>query len=242
MLELCTSRHWWPSSECCLFVNRLRSKIIWKWTYGLHHMKTCLWACVNSDVRIHTVWSGPSLSTYRIIWYYRNIWMESKGPDDTWRNDLNLQILCTLKGTFLLDAAHIRWLETKGCNAIVIYIQDFHPTSHPTNKDEFCQGINVSIYGDSRNACPSVCGFMKETPVSLTLKAPRKTASENVVCLCHLLNILANFSKLFFAYCQTVWTQIRLLLVWSGCTLFAEMTFKITSRRQSTRQLLWLAV
>ena len=41
----------------------------------------------------------------------------------------------------------------------------------------------------------------------LTLKAPRKTASENVVCLCRLLNILANFS-----YRQTVWTLIRLLL------------------------------
>ena len=38
----------------------------------------------------------------------------------------------------------------------------------------------------------------------LTLKAPRKTASENVVCLCRLLNILANFSNLFFAYRQTV--------------------------------------
>ena len=36
--------------------------------------------------------------------------------------------------------------------------------------------------------------------------------SENVVCLCHLLNILANFSNLFFAYRQTVWTQIILLL------------------------------
>ena len=46
----------------------------------------------------------------------------------------------------------------------------------------------------------------------LILKTPRKTASENVVCLCRLLNILANFSKLFFAYRQTVWTQIRLLL------------------------------
>ena len=31
----------------------------------------------------------------------------------------------------------------------------------------------------------------------LTLKAPRKTASENVVCLCRLLNILANFPNLF---------------------------------------------
>ena len=36
--------------------------------------------------------------------------------------------------------------------------------------------------------------------------------SENVVCLCRLLNILANFSNLFFAYRQTVWTQIILLL------------------------------
>ena len=31
----------------------------------------------------------------------------------------------------------------------------------------------------------------------LTLKAPRKTASENVVCLCRLLNILADTSNLF---------------------------------------------
>ena len=30
----------------------------------------------------------------------------------------------------------------------------------------------------------------------LTLKLPRKPASENVVCLCRLLNILANFSNL----------------------------------------------
>ena len=32
---------------------------------------------------------------------------------------------------------------------------------------------------------------------TLTLKTPRKPASENVVCLCRLLNILANFSNLF---------------------------------------------
>ena len=30
--------------------------------------------------------------------------------------------------------------------------------------------------------------------------------------------------------------------VWSGSTLFAKMTFKITSRWQSRRQLMWLAV
>ena len=37
-----------------------------------------------------------------------------------------------------------------------------------------------------------------ESKTSLTLKTPRKPASENVVCLCRLLNILANFSNLFF--------------------------------------------
>ena len=48
--------------------------------------------------------------------------------------------------------------------------------------------------------------------MDLTLKAPRKTASENVVCLCRLLNnILANLTNPNFAYRQTVWTQIRLL-------------------------------
>ena len=31
----------------------------------------------------------------------------------------------------------------------------------------------------------------------LTLKTPRKPASENVVCLCRLLNIFTNFSNLF---------------------------------------------
>ena len=47
---------------------------------------------------------------------------------------------------------------------------------------------------------------------ALSLKTPRKPASENVVCLCRLLTILANFIKPIFAYRQTVWTQIKLLL------------------------------
>ena len=55
-----------------------------------------------------------------------------------------------------------------------------------------------------------------ELDTKLTLKMPRKPtsqrpASENVVCLCLLLNILANFSTIF-AYRQTVWPLIRLLL------------------------------
>ena len=77
----------------------------------------------------------------------------------------------------------------------------------------------------------------------LTLKATRKSASENVVCLCRLLHLLANFSNLHFAYRQTVWTQIRLLLkeqsdLGPHCL---QQWLKITGRRQSRRQLLWLA-
>ena len=75
----------------------------------------------------------------------------------------------------------------------------------------------------------------------LTLKMPRKPASENVVYLCRLLNIPVNFSNLFL-HTGKVWTLSRLLLVWSGSTLFAKMTFKIKSRWQSRQQLLWLAV
>ena len=57
----------------------------------------------------------------------------------------------------------------------------------------------------------NIC-FPGEIGRVLTLKVPRKSASENVVCLCRLLHLLANFSNLHFAYRQTVWTQIRLLL------------------------------
>ena len=63
----------------------------------------------------------------------------------------------------------------------------------------------------------------------LNLKMPRKPASESVVCLCCLLHLLGNVSNILFAYRQTVWTQIRLLLdFWS--TLFATMIFKVTDR------------
>ena len=71
---------------------------------------------------------------------------------------------------------------------------------------------NVPSWKTAFLLCPSfaLCWYILQYP--LTLKTPRKPASENVTCFCRLLNILANFSNLFFAYRQTVWTQIRLLL------------------------------
>ena len=66
----------------------------------------------------------------------------------------------------------------------------------------------------------------------LTLKIPRKTTSENVVCLCRLLHLLANFSNIPFAKRQTLWTQIRLLLIWVHTV--CKLSFKIAS--QMTKQ------
>ena len=75
-----------------------------------------------------------------------------------------------------------------------------------------CQVLFFKQTRDWINQCYPCPGLQ-----GLTLKMPRKPASENVVCLCHLLNILANFSNLFFACRQTVWTQIRLLLDDDNC-------------------------
>ena len=67
----------------------------------------------------------------------------------------------------------------------------------------------------------------------LTLKVPRKPVSEKVVCLYRLLNILAYFSNLFFCIQANNVDPDQTApegAVWSGSTLFAKMSFKITSR------------
>ena len=82
--------------------------------------------------------------------------------------------------------------------------------------------------------------FHRENCKSLTLKTPRKPASENVVCWI----FLQTFQTYFCIQANSVdpdQTAPR-GAVWSGSTLFAKMTFKITSRWQGRRQLLWLAV
>ena len=47
---------------------------------------------------------------------------------------------------------------------------------------------------------------------NLTLKMPTKITSENLIYLYRLLHLPANLSNILFAFKQTVWTQIRLLL------------------------------
>ena len=57
---------------------------------------------------------------------------------------------------------------------------------------------NINIFGWKKKK-HLICIYATSVPFwcKLTLKAPRKTASENVVCLCRLLNMLADFSNLF---------------------------------------------
>ena len=71
-------------------------------------------------------------------------------------------------------------------------------------------------------------------------KKKKKTCIWKCRLLCRLLNILVNFSNLFLhTRKQCVpWSDCS----WSGTTLFAKTTIKITSRWQSRRQLLRLTV
>ena len=72
---------------------------------------------------------------------------------------------------------------------------------------------------------PLICSYAFW--LNLTLKMPRKPASENVLCLCCLLNILVTFQTYFCIQANSVdpdQTAPR-KSVWSGSTLFAKMTF-----------------
>ena len=56
-----------------------------------------------------------------------------------------------------------------------------------------------------------VCMMCRADIISfLTLKAPRKPAPENVVCLLSSAEYSCKFFKPIFAYRQIVWIQIRL--------------------------------
>ena len=70
----------------------------------------------------------------------------------------------------------------------------------------------------------------------LTPKTPRKPASENVVCLCRLLHLLANFSNIHFAYRQTVWTEIRFILRSSLVWVHTVCSNDFYSNWQKTKQ------
>ena len=100
---------------------------------------------------------------------------------------------------------------------------------------------------DPDQTAPEGAFWSGSTPIAvplsvLTLKMPRKPASENVACLCWI------FLQTFQTYYCILTNSVDLDqiapsgAVWSWSTLFARMSFKITSIWQSRQQLLWLAV
>ena len=68
-------------------------------------------------------------------------------------------------------------------------------TSHVKYKSPY-PGCTQSGHIHREYICPCLICIINED-LGLTLKMPRKPASENVVCLCCLLNILSNFSNQF---------------------------------------------
>ena len=113
------------------------------------------------------------------------------------------------------------------------------------------QPKNIAVFRSSKNIyIVGTCEKCLSKMLLLTIKKGQenlhlKMSSVYVVCciLCHLfMSSAANFSNIFFAYRQTVWTKIRLLLeeLSDLSTLFATMTYKVFGRRQSRRQLLCL--
>ena len=72
------------------------------------HVRT---AKAQISLHIHIVWSGPSLSTNKIIsLVLQNVWTGERKP--RWyfvhvQDDTNSHILCIRQDTFLLAAAHI---------------------------------------------------------------------------------------------------------------------------------------
>ena len=101
------------------------------------------------------------------------------------------------------------------------------------NKTQHFAEPHLGLHSLLRPVCPIT--YHKKS--SLTLKVPRKPASENVVCLCRLLNILANFLNLILHTGKQCgpWSDCS----WSGSTLFAEMTYKITSRWEKADDNCW---
>ena len=91
---------------------------------------------------------------------------------------------------------------------------------YPKYLDKQARSNNVDPDQTPQNAasdqglhvCHSSCNFRQITGSTsvkwtLTLKTPRKPASENVVCLYRLLNILANFSNPFLHTGKQCWPR-----------------------------------
>ena len=107
-----------------------------------------------------------------------------------------------------------------------------------------CTNVKCQSLLKIRKIFQNVCWNFYPAWKALTLKMPRKSASEMSSVYVIYWIFLQTFQTYFCIKANSVdpdQTAPR-GAVWSGSTLFAKMIFKITSRWQSTWQLLWLAV
>ena len=92
------------------------------------------------------------------------------------------------------DAFHISTTLTQAAKQFTKKVKQFISETVYLNQ---LSTIAVELYGKDTVSSLNVFFFYFILyRCLLTLKAPRKPAPENVVCLCRLLNILANFSNL----------------------------------------------
>ena len=103
---------------------------------------------------------------------------------------------------------------------------------------------NQCLKLNAKSASSDLSSLTYDLHVYLTLKMPRKPASENLSVYVVCWIFLQTFQTYFCIQANSVAPDQAAPrgAVWSGSTLFAKMTFKITSRWQSRRQFLWLAV
>ena len=75
-------RHMWKAKAKI----SLPIRAIW-YVYGPQHVKTCLWAYADSEGPDQPAHSRSLIRTFTVHyqnhWILQNVWMESKGPDDT---------------------------------------------------------------------------------------------------------------------------------------------------------------
>ena len=92
-----------------------------------------------------------------------------------------------------IELYDVNWIPYSTAN-LNLFVFD---KKNKTKKNLLHGNLEFSLYGKNPIVCYECLWIHSGLEFSLTLKAPRKTASENVVCLCRLLNILADFSNLF---------------------------------------------